>query len=343
MYYLKHRPKTIEDLDNQKVKEIVKKILESKKIPHALLFIGQKGTGKTSTARIISKALNCSSSKDTEPCNKCKNCLAVDSFSSPDIIELDAASNRGIEDIKNLIRESNFYPMNNRYRIFIIDEAQMITSDAFNALLKTLEEPPESVIFILATTNPEKIPKTIQSRCSVINFAKAKKTEIISMLKKIAHREKLKIDEKLLELISEHSDHSFRDAAKILEELVVQEKLTYEEGIKFLGLLRENFLSLLINKKPDEIFTWIEEFNRSGGNFKNLIEKLLDELRILLLANNGIKSDEFTAQAKISTENIVLLMKLLTEAYKNLKITPIESLPLEIAVVEFYNSRNSKS
>ena len=361
MFYLKYRPKTIEELDNNKVKEIVKNILSSQTIPHAYLFVGQKGTGKTSTARIFAKAVNCLKNKfpssltpevkersgktsgvDIEPCNSCKNCLSIDSSSSPDVTELDAASNRGIEDIRNLIRESNFYPMSNLYRIYIIDEAHMITSDAFNALLKTLEEPPSSVIFILATTNQEKIPKTIASRCFLINFGKATKLEIVSMLNKITKKEKISVDPKLLNLIARHADHSFRDATKILEELIIQQKLTLEEGKKLLGLLRENFFETLQKRDLKETLAWIEEFNQSGGNFKHLITDLLDELRTALLVKSGIKVEE-ADDVTLEIKDIVALMKLFTEAYNNLKISPIESLPLEIAVVEFYNSRNPKS
>ena len=148
MFYLKYRPKTISSLDNSQIKDIVGNVLKSKEIPHAFLFVGQKGTGKTSTARIVAKAVNCLKNKfsssakslSVEPCNACTNCQSVESSSSPDVIELDAASNRGIDDVRNLIKESNFLPMSNRFRVFIIDEAHMITPDAFNALLKTLEE-----------------------------------------------------------------------------------------------------------------------------------------------------------------------------------------------------------
>ncbi|MBI4008719.1 DNA polymerase III subunit gamma/tau [Candidatus Roizmanbacteria bacterium] len=339
MFYLKYRPKTIQDLDNSQVKEIVKRILTSKDLPHALLFIGQKGTGKTSTARIFAKAINCLEKTAFEPCNKCKNCLSIDSSSSSDVIELDAASNRGIEDIRNLIRESNFYPMTNKFRVFIIDEAHMITTDAFNALLKTLEEPPASVIFILATTNQEKIPKTIVSRCVIVNFAKAKKSDIISMLKRIVSKEKAKIDPELLPLIAKHSDHSFRDATKILEELIVQQKLTFNEGKQFLGILRENFFDSLQKRDLKETLSWIEDFSQSGGNIKYLLEQLLDELRLALLAKNGVKTDE-VSDLSLEMKDIILLMKLFSEAYNNLKISPIESLPLEIAVAEYYNKTN---
>jgi DNA polymerase-3 subunit gamma/tau len=182
MFYLKYRPKKISELDNSNVKNQLMKILSSSDFPHAYLFVGQKGTGKTSSARIFAKAINCLNNdfaKNTkvknnfEPCNICENCLAIDNGSFNDVIELDAASNRGVEEIKNLIKETSFSPMSGNYRVFIIDEAHMITNEGFNALLKTLEEPPSTAIFILATTNLEKVPKTIVSRCLKVNFGKA--------------------------------------------------------------------------------------------------------------------------------------------------------------------------
>src|SRR3989338_208386 len=366
MFYLKYRPKTVQDIDNSRVRDVVFNVLKSESLPHAFLLIGQKGTGKTSTARIFAKSVNCLKNKfsnlsdlektDTvnperhkktgsvekvnkssmEPCNLCENCLAIDHSSSGDVVELDAASNRGIENIRNLIRDSNFLPMSNRYRVFIIDEAHMITNDAFNALLKTLEEPPSSVIFILATTNQEKIPETISSRCFIINFGRAKRIDIFSMLKKISLREKIQVDEKLLNLIARYSDSSFRDAAKILEELVTQNKLTYEQGRQFLGVIRDDLLEGLVHHDLKASLEWVEEFSKSGGNVNNLIEFLLEELHTALLLKNGVKIEE-GSDLNLKTEQIVKLMKLLTEAYNNLKISPIESLPLEIAIVEFYS------
>src|SRR3989344_5830719 len=165
------------------------------------------------------------------------------------------------------IKESSLLPMHCDYRVFIIDEAHMITNDAFNALLKTLEEPPETVIFILATTNMEKVPKTIQSRCVIINFKKAKKDDVVKMLKRVSKAENLEIEPKLLELIANNSEESFRDAAKLLEELVIQKKLTFKEGETYLGILgKEHLLEVLHKKDLKETLTWIEEFSTAGGN-----------------------------------------------------------------------------
>lgn len=350
MFYLKYRPHTIEELDNTNVKDELKKILQSPNVPHALLFVGQKGTGKTSAARILAKAINCKKNKfsgkgnSLEPCNNCDNCKSIDTGSSVDIVEMDAASNRGIDEVRSLIKESAFLPMNNKYRVFIIDEAHMITHDAFNALLKTLEEPPQSVIFILATTNMEKVPKTIRSRCFAINFGRAKKIDLLHMLKRISQEEKIKVDENLLKLIAKHSDHSFRDATKMLEELSIQNKLTLDEGKKFLGILaKENLLEIIKKDDLKKSLQWIEEFAQAGGDFKHLSEQLLDELRKLLLTKNKIAVEDQDVDVDFSLKEISSLIRLINEAYNNLKISPIESLPLEIAVVDFYNSRRVKN
>lgn len=341
MFYLKYRPKTIDEIDNLKARENIGKVLASKPLPHAYLFVGSKGTGKTSTARIFAKSINCEGGS-INPCNHCKNCLSIDTSSNPDVFELDAASNRGINEVKDLIKEASFSPMSGYYRVFIIDEAHMITTDGFNALLKTLEEPPSTVIFILATTNLEKVPKTIASRCYLINFGRALKTDVKNMLKRIIVAEKLSLDESLIDLISSNSEKSFRDAAKLLEELVIQNKLEFEQARQYLGLRsKENLLEIIAKKDIKEALTWVEEFSQMGGSMKNLIEELLEELRLLLLQKSGLTMTE-TLSIDFTLSQVTYLMKSLNEAYNLLKITPIDSLPLEIAIVEFYNKNNIK-
>lgn len=347
MYYLKYRPKTISEIDNSRVKDLLKKILQEKEIPHALLFVGQKGTGKTSAARIFSKSINCLENKfahakttkggDFEPCNRCANCLSISRSSFTDVIEMDAASNRGIEEVKNLIKETAYLPMSGRYRVFIIDEAHMITSDGFNALLKTLEEPPSSAVFILATTNLEKLPKTIVSRCLKINFGRGRLEDIISMLKRISLSEKLSFDNKILTLIAQHSDFSFRDAAKILEEFVIQNIKTREDAMTFIGLLgRGDLLAIIESANEKKVFEWIEEFSQNGGNFKSLVEDLLEKLRIQLLLKKGVKN-EFEEKSNLTVKQISYLIRLLLKTYQLERSTPIESLPIEIAMSEYFN------
>jgi len=343
MFYLKYRPRKISEIDNSRVSDLLKKILDGNTLPHAFLFVGQKGTGKTSAARIFAKAVNCTENKfakkgiDFEPCNKCSHCLSINSSTFTDVLEMDAASNRGIEEIKNLIRETAFLPMLGRFRVFIIDEAHMITPDGFNALLKTLEEPPPSTIFILATTNMEKLPKTIISRCVKINFGKGKVEDIISMLKRISSAEKLEYSEEIFKLIAHHSESSFRDAAKIIEEVSMQKIREKSELETFLGIRGKSDLLEIITKKDiKKIYLWIEEFSQNGGNFKNLIEDILQELRVQLLIKKGIILDE-AKPIDLTVSEISRLIKLLLESYQQMRVTPIESLPLEIAINEFYN------
>lgn len=347
MYYLTYRPKTISELDNVTPREIIKKILDSKSVPHAFLFVGQKGTGKTSTARIFAKAVNCKKNSfsghgtSTEPCNACESCKSIDASSFSDVTELDAASNRGINEVKDLIKESSFLPIVGNYRIFIIDEAHMITSDGFNALLKTLEEPPSTVIFILATTNLEKVPKTIQSRCIQVGFGRAKPDEIVHMLKRISLHEKLTLTDEALAIISSHSDNSFRDAAKMLEELVMMKKTAPDAIRDYLGIRsKQNLLAVISAKGIHEALAWVEEFSNTGGSVKNLIEEMLLELHDNLLAKNGVAGN--APGSTLTITQTAALMKLLNEAYIGLRNCPIESVPLEIAIVEFYNKRVGK-
>jgi DNA polymerase-3 subunit gamma/tau len=252
---------------------------------------------------------------------------------------MDAASNRGIEEVKNLIRETAFLPMSGRFRVFIIDEAHMITPDGFNALLKTLEEPSPTTIFILATTNMEKLPKTIISRCVKINFGKGKIEDIVSMLRRISNSEKLEYSEDILKLIAHHSEASFRDAAKIIEEVSMQKITNIMELENFLGIRgKDDLLEIITKKDVKKIYTWIEEFSANGGNFKSLIEDILEELRIQLLLKRGISIEE-TKPINLTVGEISRLIKLLMESYQQMRITPIESLPLEIAINEFYNEK----
>ena len=353
MFYLKYRPRVIGEIDNLHVKEIIGRILESSTLPHAFLFVGQKGTGKTSTARIIAKAVNCLNNKfsrsgktagvnNYEPCNKCVNCQSISVSSFTDVIEMDAASNRGIEEIKSLIRETSFLPMSGGFRVFIIDEAHMITNEGFNALLKTLEEPPKSAIFILATTNLEKLPKTIISRCLKINFGKASATDIFSMLKRISKSENINYKDDLLKLIASHSESSFRDAAKILEEINLQKIKTIEEVEKYLGIRgRNDLIEIIETKNLKKTLSWINDFSQNGGDFKNLIEDILNQLHSQLLIKNKVIENE-GREIFLTISEVSLLMKLLIEAYQNLRNSPIESLPVEISLVEFYNKIESQ-
>ena len=340
MYYLKYRPHTISELDNTTPRESISSILKSKSLPHAFLFIGHKGTGKTSTARIFAKAVNClenayaGKGDSIEPCNTCVHCKSIDKSSFSDVTEMDAASNRGINEVKDLIRETSLMPMSGRYRVYIIDEAHMITSDGFNALLKTLEEPPETVIFILATTNLEKVPKTIQSRCVLVQFGHAKIDEIVHMLQRIKKEEELVITDKALSLIAHHCDLSFRDGAKILEEIVLSGKMDEDSILKKIGIRSKIVLyEALKVKGPAAILSWIGEFSQGGGSIPLLIEEILLDLQNHLLSLHKIPGNE--SQLSYTVKETVVLMKLVNEAYGLLKMSPFPSIPLQVALLEY--------
>jgi DNA polymerase-3 subunit gamma/tau len=343
MYYLQYRPRTVTDLDNVQARNALSALLQSKTLPHALLFTGQKGTGKTSAARIVAKAINCLENRyaekgdSYEPCNCCTQCTLIEAGSSPDVVEMDAASNRGIDEVRQLIRESSYAPMSTRYKVYIIDEAHMITTDAFNALLKTLEEPPPSTIFILATTNEEKIPRTIVSRCMNVFFGKAKREDIIQMLTRVADTEGVSLSPDVAKLIASYSEYSFRDASKILEDLVIQKKLTLDEVTTYLGLHGEGtFLEVLRQKKLSEALDWLRSFSQNGGNAKHLLESILSDLHDQLMTENNLSMDYEVTPLGFSNKELTTCMKLFTDAHRMLKISPIDILPLEIATVEYY-------
>src|SRR3989338_912041 len=227
--YLKYRPQTLDELDSEGARETLKKIVSSGNIPHAFLFSGPKGIGKTSAARILAKIVNCESRTPAlrgpgkfEPCNQCGQCISISKGTNVDVIELDAASHRGIDYVRTLRDAVKLAPANSRKKVYIIDEAHMLTTEASNALLKTLEEPPEHVMFILATTNPEKLIDTIRSRTTNIVFKKASNQEIFERLDKVLTNEKIEFEKEALESIAEASEGSFRDSLKILDQILAE-------------------------------------------------------------------------------------------------------------------------
>lgn len=343
MFYLKYRPQTIEEIDNKEARQKLSAFLSSDSLGHAFLFSGPKGTGKTSSARIVAKSINCTNKKkdSIEPCNKCENCIAITKGNSVDVIEMDAASNRKIDDIRELISQVIYSPITSKYKVYIIDEVHMLTKEAFNALLKTLEEPPSTVIFILATTEPEKLLTTIRSRCLSVEFTKAKKDDILRMLNRITTGEKITISDEVLNETVIHSDNSFRDASKLLEEFVNtyvsdQDRKSVENLRKVVGLRKDihEFLGYIEGKKTKQALEYLTDFDEHGGNARTLIESCMAIFHGLILYKHKlIKSVH--KEYSFSIKEISLLIKLFTEAYNTMKYSPIEILPLEIAVIEY--------
>ena len=348
-FYRKYRPQKLAELDLVEVSEGLKKIAKSGKFPHALLFAGPKGAGKTSAARIFAKVVNCQNLKDGEPCNKCPSCREITAGSALDLIEIDAASNRGIDDIRELREKIKLSPTKLKYKVYIIDEVHMLTTEAFNALLKTLEEPPAHAIFILCTTQPEKLPQTIVSRCIRFNFRKAKPQEIIEgPLKRAVKGENLKVEEGVLEEIARAVDGSFRDAHKILEQLAAEgEKITLERTKELLGqteeLGPEKLFGFLAKKDTKAALKEIDRIVQQGGDLNVYVLRILDSLRGGLLAKIGLEEEnKAEVFADFDITQIRTLISLFSRAAGELKFSPIPQLPLELAVVEWGENENSK-
>ncbi len=330
--YLKYRPKTMEELDLTGVRESLKKIVKSGKIPHAFLFSGSKGLGKTSAARILAKVVSCEHpTNEGEPCNGCKQCKAVSEGNHLDIIELDAASHRGIDDVRALREAVKLAPAMSNKKVYIIDEAHMLTLEASNALLKTLEEPPDHVMFILATTNPEKLIETIRSRATNVVFKKPNTEEILRSLKRVMKGEKLKMKDETLIGIAEASGGSFRDAVKILESMTIEG----EPSLKDFSIGAVEVEALLLNVFKKDEKTALAEIDKvivQGVSLDFYIQKILERLRAALLAEAGVGEAKLEG---VSKTELVSFIKLLSKTIRQMKDTPIEYLPLEVAIVEW--------
>lgn len=340
-FYLKYRPQKIDDLDIASVRDTLNKIVSSGKIPHAILFSGPKGTGKTSAARIVAKVINCEENEKKlgDPCGKCDQCLSIEKGNNIDVIELDAASHRGIDDARALIDAVKLSPARARKKVYIIDEAHMLTTEASNALLKTLEEPPAHVVFILATTNPEKLIETIRSRTTNITFSKASLEEVVHSLGKVAKGEGIKVGDDALLEIAKAAKGAFRDAAKIFEQLVVEEKSLELDSVKeYLfknkSLDTQKFIDLLISREDSQILSEISRITSLGISASYLTESILTELRKILLSKVGLGNDDYK---KISKSELVSLIDLLSDSAKKLKDAFIEELPLELAIIKWCN------
>lgn len=346
MYYLKYRPQRIEELDNVRVRETLGKALLENKFAHAYLLIGTRGSGKTTTARLIAKIVNCTNrKKGEEPCNRCESCKAITEARSLDVIEIDAASNTGVEDIRDLREKVKLAPTSSKYKVYIIDEVHMLSTSAFNALLKTLEEPPQHVIFVLCTTDPHKLPATIVSRCLVYDFGKATDDEVVRSLGKKVRSEDLEVEKGVLELIANKADGSFRDADKILEQLAMGGKkislarVGEVEDVDKVRLAVEKLLVALEKKETKDGLMVIEEFVAKGGKVRELILGLLDYFRNLLLLRNDVKTE--VEEVGIVTPDIEYLVNRLIEASGQMRESPVLQLPLEVVVVDYCQKSQS--
>ena len=348
--YRKYRPQRFEDVIGQEpVVRTLQNALQRGRVAHAYMFSGPRGTGKTSLARLLAKGLNCAQGPTAEPCNICSNCQRISDGFAMDVIEIDGASNRGIDEIRDLRENVRFAPTEGGYKVYIIDEVHMLTTDAFNALLKTLEEPPTRVVFVLATTEPHKVPETIASRCQCFEFRNFTTEQLITRLKQVVEAEQLDVASGALHLIGRHAAGGMRDALALLDQAVSFQTGRIEEShiAELLGVVPEEQLCQLLNyiagqKRPDAI-TLIHQMIGNGADPTQLGKDCISFLRELMLATVGKpEASLITAQswaerwpdlASLELENILVLIDLLARAVADMRWMSPVWLPLEMAVV----------
>ncbi len=356
--YRKYRPKDFGDVVGQKV--IIKTLSNSvlnNKINHAYLFTGPRGTGKTSIAKILSKIINCENLKNIMPCNKCVSCTQILKNQNTDVIEIDAASNNGVDEIREIRDKVNLVPSFGKYKIYIIDEVHMLTTAAFNALLKTLEEPPKHVIFILATTEPHKIPATILSRCQRFDFKKISINDIRYRLTEICKLEEIKIEENAIELIAKLSDGGMRDSLSLLDQLTsyTSDKITINDVNDVYGSITESqineFVIEILNKNIKNIFEFINDYNDSGKNLIKIMELIVDFLKNVLINYNCSEYFELLEQKNIYTnicnitteKNIYDMIEIFLSAIKNGKTTNNLKLVFELSIIKILELGKNKT
>ena len=358
--YRKYRPKSFSEVIGQEhVVQTLTNAIASGIISHAYLFTGPRGSGKTTFARLLAKALNCENRKDKEfePCNKCNSCLEIMNNRSMDLIEIDAASHRGIDEMKELIDGIKFAPTKSKYKIFVVDECHQLTKEAANALLKTLEEPPAHAIFILATTEIHKMIPTIVSRCQRFDFRKLTVDEIVKRLDILAKKEKVKVDKTALELIALNSGGAFRDAEGLLGQAISfcgqDKEITVDEIKDLLGLVEieavGKLCDYLVSKDISAAISFLNSVIEKGTDLQEFAKALINYLRqglILKVTGNdkdnsiiaGLTREEID-KLKKQTEGLKEgelrgILNLFLEAEGKMRYSPIAQLPLELAIIE---------
>lgn len=351
--YREWRPKNFDDVVGQEhITTTLKNEILNDRIAHAYLFCGTRGTGKTSTAKVMAKALNCLNPQDGEPCNECEMCRKINEGLAIDVTELDAASNNGIEKIRDIIDDTKYPPQEAKYKIYIMDEVHMLSVGAVNAFLKTLEEPPKNVIFILATTDPQKLPITILSRCQRFDFKRINQKEICARLQKITDAQNVKYDLKSLELIARVCDGAMRDALSILDQAIAMgdNEINYDDLVSILGLVTNEYLfdiaNSIMDRNVEKSMIIIENMVYAGKDIQLFIKELIGHFRNLLMIKVTNNPEEVLDMSleniaivkeqgrKIRVEEIMRAIRILQEAEINAKASKQSRLYLELAVIK---------
>ncbi len=340
--YLKYRPQDFDSLVGQEITRVIlKNASRERKLSHAYLFTGPRGTGKTSSARIVAKAINCTALKeDGNPCNACRICEAITEGRLVDIIEIDAASHTSVDDVRDLIDKARFMPNEAQKKVYIVDEVHMLSKSAFNALLKTLEEPPEHVHFILATTESHKVPDTIISRCQRFDFKRFEIKDIVYRLKFVAEQEGVQADVKALNLIAKVAEGGLRDALGLFEKVVLDGKITYEDVVSHVGVTSAHVIEGLFDDlyagRVDNALTKINDLYEGGASLTQFLKDFIEYVRDQFLLSVQDKDPEYTGE-------LVRWIEILENTSQDIKTAMIPQLPLEIAVVKIAGERQELS
>ena len=348
--YRKFRPLNFSEMVGQEhITRTLRNQVIEQRVGHAYLFNGGRGTGKTSAAKILARAVNCLNPKDGEPCNECEICKAILSGSLTDVVEMDAASNNSVEDIRAIRDEVNFLPTRAKYRVYIIDEVHMLSTGAFNALLKTLEEPPEHVKFILATTEPQKLPATILSRCQRFDFKRISTQDIIKRLGIICKESNIQISKEALELIAILSEGAMRDAISILERCAAEqtEEINEDKVRDLVGIPKITYINKLakgiINKEPEEAINIVNTILEEGKDIDNFLWELIKYIKDILVYKSTSKLEVYNQEEiknikeladSTDKERLLRLISELSELANNIKWSSQKAIMFEAGIIK---------